>query len=110
MGEHPYAASTYEVFLARPREEGFDWHAAGVGALGELDLRVKLAADLDHVIRVVRAIDEGRMEGKQLDWGAWVGPVEVSGIRPLLHELGLQLPPDVEDLGTGTWYVVAVET
>jgi hypothetical protein len=111
MTEHPYAASSYEVFLAKPRTEGFDWHTAGVGALRDLDLRVRLAADLNHVIAVIRAIDAGRMQGRQVDWGAWLGPVAVDEIRPLLHDLGLQLPPDVEDLGTApTWYVVAVET
>jgi hypothetical protein len=106
-GERPYAATTYEVFLATPRRSGIDWHTA---ELADLDLGVRLAADLEHVLAVIRAIDAGRMQGRQLDWGAWLGPVAAQDVRGLLHDLGMPLPPDVHLDEQAHYLVVAVET
>jgi hypothetical protein len=107
-GERPYAATTYEVFLATPRSPRQDWHTA---RLEDLELGVRLAADLQHVLAVIRAIDSGRIPGRQVDWGAWLGPVGFHELRPLLHELGLELPPDADDLDPAApHFLVAVET
>ncbi len=102
------AGSTFELFLARPRSAGFN---GGHVQLVDLDLRVRLAQGLDQMVALVRRLEDGSAPGRKTEWGAWLGPFDVHDIRPLLHELGLQLPPDVEHLDEGTPYLlVAVET
>lgn len=111
MTDHPYAATRYEVFLATPRVPGFDWHTAGDGALAGLDLGLRLAFGLEPMLAVVRAIEEGRIPGRKVDWGAWLGPVSLADAGALVAELGWEVPADLRDLDPDASYLlVAVET
>lgn len=111
MTQHPYAATTYEVFLATPRRPGFDWHTAGTGSLADLDLGLRLAYGLEPMLAVVRAIDSGRVPGRQVDWCAWLGPVSLVDAEALVRELGWAVPPELAGLDPdGSYVLVAVET
>lgn len=99
----PHLPAPHELVLAR-LADGRD--VAGA-ALADLDARVRLAADAEHLAAVEQGVTDGTLTGAVTSWGAAVGPLRVDGIRPLLHRLGLQLPPDVEELDPTAVYVVA---
>ena len=98
----PHVAAPHELVLAR----GADGTDVARAALTDLDARVRLAADAEHLAAVEQGVSDGTLRGALTSWGAAVGPLRADEIRPALHRLGLQLPPDVEALDAAGVYVV----
>ncbi len=111
MTDRPNSMTTYEIYVATPKDPTFDWHAGKGGRLEDLLLSVHVASGLQAMLAVLRAIDEGRLVGRKLDWGAWIGPVDVGLLEELMAGFGLPRTPEVEGLDPSrTYYLVAVET
>ena len=103
-GHEPHVVGRHELVLARLAGAGADLATAGLDAL---DARVRLAADAANLDAVRQGVADGTLTGTTTSWGAAVGPLAAEQVRPLLHRLGLQLPPDVEELDPAAAYVVA---
>ena len=110
MTDRPYSMTTYEVWVGTPKDPTFDWRAEGVG-LENLVLNVRLAWGLKAMLAAVRAIDGGRVPGRQVDWGAWIAPIKLARLDELLTEFGWPRPDELGRLDpAAAHYLVAVES
>ena len=105
MTAHPFGATRYEVFVTRLTRPDLDWHAL---ALTDLERWTPLAQGLEPMLVVVGAIDSGRLPGRQVDWGAWLGPVSRADIEALCAEEEWPVPDGLD--GDGPYVLVAMET
>jgi hypothetical protein len=111
LPERPYSMTTYEVWIAAPKGEAFDWTTGREGGLVDLVLAVKVADGLDAMLALMRAIEEKRLVGRQLDWGSWIAPVSLARLRDVMATFGWPFTPELESLDPGrAYFLVAVET
>lgn len=86
--------TTYEVLVAVGRDPSFDWRADG---LERMQLGPRVAAGLGDLLTLVRAIESGRLAGRQVGWGGWVAPVGAGRLTDVLVELGWPAPDGLDD-------------
>jgi hypothetical protein len=111
MTDRAYSMTTYEIYVVAPKDPAFDWHAGKGGGLEDLHLNVRVARGLQAMLAMVRAIDEGRLEGRQLDWGAWIGPIDPTRLDDVMNSFGWPRTSEIDDLDPNrAYYLVAVET
>lgn len=103
--------TSYDGYVATPKDPNFDWRAGDGATLQDLELTVHAASGLEAMLALMRAIEDGRLEGRQLDWGAWIAPIEAGRLEVVMTDLGWPVTPDLDQLDASrSWYLVAVET
>ena len=125
----------YDVIVCRATDPSFSFETAGEGWERQTETLVKLASG--SLLGFPSAIGEGKIRGKQLDWGAWIVPMTKAEIvesfdvtsprgmdpavyRPFLrgqsdeeirHTMGWDLPQQFAKLRDDEqYYVIAFES
>lgn len=65
----------YVVCVGEVIDESLSWKELGDHWQRNVRRIRRVSSGMDNMLAIIRMIDEGKLEGRQVDWGAWVADV-----------------------------------